>query len=158
MSMTCSYETARIAEDRDRLAHNLEVEERPTGPAFAGGWLRTEFPGSDLCVRERLVKVVGHRELGDLAELAGAAAVARCGIALGVRSGATGPGPVTGTFSAGPRLGGHAVNLRRHEREVPKPLAETSATVYEPDLGEVGCGGSETVKWYPMIPTNRIPQ
>jgi hypothetical protein len=37
-------------------------------------------------------KFVGHRELGDLAELAGAAAVARCSIALGVRSGAAGQG------------------------------------------------------------------
>jgi hypothetical protein len=84
-------------------------------------WLRTKFPGADLSIRERLVKVVGHRELGDLAELAGAAAVARCGIALGVRSGATGPGPVMGAVSAGPGLGGHVVNLRCHERKPPNP-------------------------------------
>jgi hypothetical protein len=98
------------------------------------GWLRTKFAGADLSIRERLVKGVGHRELGDLAELAGAAAVARCGIALGVRSGATGPGPVTVADSAGLRLGGHVVNLRSSGS--PKPLAETSGFGGEPDFGQ----------------------
>lgn len=46
--------------------------------------------------RFNATQVVGHRELGDLAELAGAAAVARFGIALGVRSGA----PVRGQSRA----------------------------------------------------------
>jgi hypothetical protein len=86
------------------------------------GWLSPEFPGGDLSIRERLVKVVGHRELGDLAELAGAAAVARCSIALDVRSGAAGQGPVRGAVSAGLRLGGHVVNLRCHERKPRNPL------------------------------------
>jgi hypothetical protein len=103
------------------LAHNLKLEERRGGLLSLVGCLRTKFPGGDLRIRERLVKVFGHRELGDLAELAGAAAVARCGIALGVRSGATGPGLVMGAVSAGLRLGGHVVNLRCHDRKPPNP-------------------------------------
>jgi len=86
------------------------------------GCLGTKFPGGDLSIRERLVKGVGHGELGDLAELVGAAAVARCVIALGVRSGASGPGPVMGAGSAGRGLGGHVVNLRCLERKPPNPL------------------------------------
>jgi hypothetical protein len=86
-----------------------------------------KFPVCDFSIGERLVKVVGHRELGDLAELAGAAAVARCAIAIaiaiavGVRSGAAGPGAVTGAVSAGLRLGGHVVNLRCRERKPRNP-------------------------------------
>jgi hypothetical protein len=60
-----------------------------------------KFPVCDFSIGERLVKVVGHRELGDLAELAGAAAVARCAIAVGVRSGAAGPGAVSRTLDCG---------------------------------------------------------
>lgn len=90
------------------------------------GWLRTECPGDDSGIRERLI---GHREFGDLAELARAGAVARCGIALGVRSGATGPGLVTGVVSAGLRLGGHVVNLRCHERN-PQTLVSMAKWKY----------------------------
>ena len=34
--MTCSYETERIAEDRDRLAHNPEVAGSNPVPATSG--------------------------------------------------------------------------------------------------------------------------
>jgi hypothetical protein len=131
---TCTLEKFESPRDRDRLAHNLEVEEHRAGVCCRlVGWLSAEFPGGDLSIRERLVKVVGHRELGDLAELAGAAAVARCSIAL--------EAVLPGRASQGRRLrwtaaGWSCGQLTLPRAEAPKPFAETSATVDELGFGQ----------------------
>lgn len=85
------------------------------------GWLRTKFPGADLSILERLVKGVGHRELGDLAELAGLQLSLVVASPSASEAVLPDTGPVTVADSAGLRLGGHVVNLRCHERKPRNP-------------------------------------
>ena len=47
--MTCSYETERIAEDRDRLAHNPEVAGSNPVPATSGNGPRRRLRGPFSC-------------------------------------------------------------------------------------------------------------